>query len=143
MFFLLRMAFWLGLVLVLLPTGKNADDDKLPNVSTGAAVSAAAAAVSDMSQFCMRQPSACQVGGEAASVISHRAQAGARKIYHLITDKKSADQTGSITRDGTADFAAKSLDTLRPADREIEWRNLPAAATVPAARPDQPTSARS
>jgi len=132
MFFLLRVAFWLGLVLVLLPTGKNADDDKLPKVSTGEAVSAAAAAVSDMSQFCARQPAACQVGGEAANVIGHRAQAGARKIYHLITDKKNADQTGSINRAGTMHFAAASQNTLSAADREIEWRSLPAAATVPA-----------
>src|SRR5579885_2645033 len=96
MFFLIRMAFWLGLVLVLLPTGKTTDDGKLPQVSTGDAVSAAAAAVSDMSQFCVRQPAACEVGDKAATVIGHRAQAGARKIYQMITDRKNPDQTGSI-----------------------------------------------
>ena len=132
MFFLLRMAFWLGLVLVLLPTGKSTDDDKLPQVSTGDAVSAAAAAVSDMSQFCVRQPAACQIGDKAATVIGHRAQAGARKIYQMITDKKNPDQTGSIG--GVEDAAAApSQDTLSAADREIGWLPPQPPATMPAA----------
>src|SRR5262249_54029931 len=120
MFFLIRMAFWLGLVLVLLPTGKSTDDDKLPQVSTGDAVSAAAAAVSDVSQFCTRQPAACEVGGQAATVIGHRAQAGARKIYQMITDKKNPDQTGSIGHSAD-ETVSPSQDTLTTADRDIAW----------------------
>ena len=49
MFFLLRMAFWLGLVLVLLPRDKTPELEKLPQVGASEAVSAATAAVSDMS----------------------------------------------------------------------------------------------
>ncbi|MGJ5044470.1 MULTISPECIES: DUF5330 domain-containing protein [unclassified Bradyrhizobium] len=90
MFFLLRMAFWLGLVLVLLPREKSPDADKLPQINAHEAVQAATAAVSDMSQFCKRQPQACEVGGQAATVIGHRAQEGARKIYQIITDKSDA-----------------------------------------------------
>src|SRR5579863_3677369 len=96
MFFLLRMAFWLGLVLVLLPRDRTAESDKAPQLSASEAVSAASAAVSDMSQFCKRQPAACDVGGQAATVIGHRAQAGARKLYQIITDKRPSDHTGSI-----------------------------------------------
>src|SRR5258707_11675256 len=73
MFFLLRMAFWLGLVLVLLPREKTPESDKLPQLGASEAVSAATAAVSDMSQFCKRQPAACEVGGQAATVIGQRA----------------------------------------------------------------------
>ena len=69
MFFLLRMAFWLGLVLVLLPREKTPESEKLPQVGASEAVSAATAAVSDMGQFCKRQPAACEVGGQAATVI--------------------------------------------------------------------------
>ena len=90
MFFLLRMAFWLGLVLVLLPRDKTPESDKLPQIGASEAVSAATAAVSDMSQFCKRQPAACEVGGQAATAIGQRAQAGARKLYQIITDKKRA-----------------------------------------------------
>lgn len=91
MFFLLRMAFWLGLVLVLLPRAKTPESDKLPQISVSEAVHAATAAVSDMSQFCKRQPQACEVGSQAATVIGVRAQDGARKIYDSITEKQSAE----------------------------------------------------
>ena len=96
MFFLLRMAFWFGLVLVLLPRDKTPKRTSCRRSEPREAVSAATAAVSDMSQFCKRQPAACEVGGQAATVIGHRAQAGARKIYQIITDKKMPDHTGSI-----------------------------------------------
>jgi hypothetical protein len=87
MFFLLRMAFWIGLVLVLLPRDKTPDSDKGPQVNAGDAVLAATAAVSDMSQFCNRQPAACAVGGEAASVVGARAQAGAKKVMEFFAER--------------------------------------------------------
>jgi hypothetical protein len=144
MFFLLRMAFWLGLVLVLLPREKTPESEKLPQISVSDAVTAASAAVSDMSQFCKRLPQACEVGGQAATVIGVRAQEGARKIYQSITDKpdakadkpdkksdadkKSPDHTGSIGGEGTLDAAqaeTAARDTLTPDDLAVEWRGLP------------------
>jgi hypothetical protein len=129
MFFLLRMAFWVGLVLVLLPRDKTPESDKQPQLGASEAVSAATAAVSDMSQFCKRQPAACEVGGQAATVIGQRAQAGARKLYQIITDKRAPDHTGSIGRIESAD--ASSLegaprDTLTPDDMQVEWQAPPA-----------------
>jgi len=128
MFFLLRMAFWLGLVLVLLPREKTPESEKLPQVGASEAVSAATAAVSDMSQFCKRQPAACEVGGQAATVIGHRAQEGARKLYQIITDKRPPDHTGSIGGADNADTqlaAAAPRDTLTPEDLQAEWRGVP------------------
>src|SRR5215470_16143823 len=87
MWFLLRMTFWLGLVLVLLPRDKTPDSDKLPQIGASEAVQAATAALSDMSQFCKRQPAACEVGGQAATVLGQRAADGARKVYGIVTDK--------------------------------------------------------
>ena len=124
MFFLLRMAFWLGLVLVLLPREKTPESDKVPQVGASEAVSAATAAVSDMGQFCKRQPTACEVGGQAATVIGQRAQDGARKIYKIITDKKP-DHTSSIDTadDAEAVVAAQPpADALTEDDIAIEWR---------------------
>jgi Family of unknown function (DUF5330) len=128
MFFLLRMAFWLGLVLVLLPRDKTPESDKLPQLGASEAVSAATAAVSDMSQFCKRQPAACEVGGQAAVVIGQRAQAGARKLYQIITDKRAPEHTGSIDVPSTDRHTSSTAlqDTLTPDDLEAEWR-LPAA----------------
>lgn len=132
MFFLLRMTFWLGLVLVLLPREKTPESDKLPQIGASEAVHAATAAVSDMGQFCKRQPTACEVGGQAATVIGQRAQDGARKLYQIITDKKAdkkaPDHTGSI---GAGDDAAATLaevsprDTLTPDDLAAAWRVTP------------------
>jgi hypothetical protein len=129
MFFLLRMAFWLGLVLVLLPRDRTPESDKLPQLGASEAVSAASAAVSDMSQFCKRQPAACEVGGQAAAVLTHRAQDGARKLYQIITDKRSSDHTGSIGEVEDADASPAEMaprDTLTPDDLATEWRAPPA-----------------
>jgi hypothetical protein len=128
MFFLLRMAFWLGLVLVLLPREKTPESDKLPQLGASEAVSAATAAVSDMSQFCKRQPAACEVGGQAATVIGQRAQAGARKLYQIITDKRASDHTGSIGVENAGASVAEAAprETLRPEDLVAEWRAPPA-----------------
>jgi hypothetical protein len=120
MFFLLRMAFWLGLVLVLLPREKTPESDKVPQIGASEAVSAATAAVSDMGQFCKRQPTACEVGGQAATAIGQRAQDGARKIYKIITDKKP-DHTSSIDPADEA-TAASPTDVLTEEDMAIEWR---------------------
>ena len=141
MFFLLRMAFWLGLVLVLLPTEKTPESDKVPQIGASEAISAATAAVSDMSQFCKRQPAACEVGGQAATAIGQRAQDGARQVYKIITDKKpdqpsvqpnapaapakKPDHTSSIETAGdaeTAAAAAPARDALTEDDASIEWQ---------------------
>src|ERR1700759_1902590 len=113
MFFLLRMAFWLGLVLVLLPREKTPESEKLPQIGASQAVQAATAAVSDMSQFCKRQPQACEVGGQAAEVIGQRAEDGARKLYKIITDKRAPDHTVSI---GAVDDADSSPGDMAPRD---------------------------
>ena len=128
------MAFWLGLVLVLLPREKTPESDKAPQIGATEAASAAGAAISDMSQFCKRQPQACEVGGQAATAIGQRAQDGARQLYKIITDKKpdqpgvqpnspakKPDHTSSI--DAEAVVAADSpADALTNDDMAIEWR---------------------
>ena len=141
--FLLRITFWLGLVLVLLPRDKTPESEKVPQVGAAEAVQAATAAVSDMTQFCKRQPAACEVGGQAATMIGQRAQDGARKLYQIINDKKehitnekndkndkkAPDHTGSIAMAGEGDSAAGQAprDTLTQDDLALEWRGPEAA----------------
>ena len=76
-----------------------------------------------MTQFCKRQPAACEVGGQAATVIGQRAQDGARKLYQIITDKRAPDHTGSIGGVDNTDAAPR--DTLTPDDLQVEWRGAP------------------
>jgi Family of unknown function (DUF5330) len=100
-------------------------------------VQAVTSAVSDMGQFCKRQPQACDVGGQAATVIGARAQEGARKLYRSITDKKpdgdkksegdkkAPDHTGSIGGPNEADPSTAEIaprETLTPADLAVAWR---------------------
>jgi hypothetical protein len=123
MFFLLRTAFWLSIVLILLPSGGGQAPRESAPIGAIDAVSAAGAAVSDMSQFCERQPDACVVGAQAAAVLGQRAQAGAKMVYEFINEKMIQNETGSIKSQAVAAHGGKaSQHTLRPADLKPVWR---------------------
>ena len=123
MFFLIRAAFWLSIVILLLPTGSQ-QQKSVPTIETAEAVSAASAAVSDMRQFCARQPEACTVGSQAAVAFGYKAQAGAKMLYDFLTDALAPTETGSITPAGAhkREATAKSRDTLLPGDIAPVWR---------------------
>lgn len=89
MFFLLRMAFWLGVVCVLLPSLGSKSDAPEAQIDPVQAVTLASAAVSDARGFCERQPEACEVGGKVAVAIGHKAEAGARTLFEFISNKLS------------------------------------------------------
>ena len=111
MFFLLRMAFWLSIVLILLPTGTS---QQVPANSVGAtdAISAASATVGDLRQFCTRQPDACTVGSHVATELGYKAQAGAKMLYEFLSDsmatkdggKNGGSPTGTVSHFGKADL---------------------------------------
>ena len=110
--FLLRIAFWLGVVLVLLPSAGTESTPKV-QVGTVEAVSAARAAVGDLRSFCDRQPEACTVGSQAAVAIGHRAQAGAKMLYEFLNE-----QLGPQASDAVGSTGKASQQTLRPTDLE-------------------------
>lgn len=129
MFFLIRMAFWLSVVLVLLPSGGGAKQTaSAPRAEIGAieAVSVASATVSDMRQFCTRQPEACALGSQAAVAFGQRAQAGAKMVYELINEHATARDTGAMATKGAkpaVTLAAKSSqNTLTALDLAPAWR---------------------
>jgi hypothetical protein len=133
MMFLLRIAFWLTIVLVLLPSGKS-EPVGGPQVAAGDAMSAATAALSDLGQFCARQPDACTVGSQAVTVLGHRAQTGAKMVFDFFTERKAATavETGQRAPSASAHSVVvhSSQDTLMAADLTVPWRE-------PAARRDQ------
>jgi len=92
MMFLLKAAFWLGLVLVLLPTGSKKQVDDTQPIKVAAAATAATAAVSDLTQFCTRQPESCAVGSQVATILAQRAQEGAIMVYEFIAERREAGQ---------------------------------------------------
>ena len=136
MFFLLRMTFWLGLMLVLLPFGATQRSSS-GEVSTTEAISAAAATVGDLRGFCGRQPDACAVGSQVASTLGYRAQAGAKILYQALTEAMAPRETGTVGGSVTKSLAGKSIteksaaerpsqSTLTPADLAPAWRGPPA-----------------
>jgi Family of unknown function (DUF5330) len=118
--FLLRVAFWLGVVLILLPSGGTQPLPK-SQVSAGEAFSAAKAAMSDMQQFCARQPAVCEVGSQTATTLGQRAQVGAKMLYEFLHERFGNEDTTTVQSTGTVP-AKPSQHTLRPADLTPPWR---------------------
>jgi hypothetical protein len=140
MFFLLRMAFWLGVVCVLLPGGtKPASGDA--NIDATQAMSLASAAVSDARGFCARQPDACVVGGKVATAIGHKAEDGARTIYSFIMAKlaeKSAPADNTVAATGQTSGQSTGKGTLTASDVQPTWHAsvpLPPRREARAGRP--------
>jgi hypothetical protein len=133
MFFLIRMALFFGVILVLLPSG-GSKQNAASGTQVGAldAVSAASATFSDMRQFCTRQPQACAVGSQVTAMLGERAQAGARTVYDFISERAASHETapretapretGSIAARPTRPAAHSSQDTLTAADIAPPWR---------------------
>ncbi len=135
MFFLLRAAFWLTIVLALLPTGSSNTSARGPQV--GEAISAAGATVSDLRHFCLRQPEACEVGSQMAAMVGQRAQAGAKLVYDLFNEHSGPSETGSLSGANRlrpkADFGgqepepaatpAPGIAKSAPSDRAPTWHS--------------------
>ena len=84
MFFLLRTAFWLTLVLAIVPLGSGEPSKVTEKVDPVSAFLAAQATVSDIGGFCSRNPRACETGGSALSAIGSQARDGARIVYEFL-----------------------------------------------------------
>jgi len=158
MFFLVRVAFWLTVVLVLLPSGSSQKGAQAAKFGTTDAVVAAGAAVSDMSNFCERQPAACEVGAQAAVAIGQRAQAGAMMVYEFINERvargsesgrggaqvEHGGETGSVSKVSVIPMrmvqtVPASQNTLTSSDLEPAWQGPPVRTeTVPLPRPRKP-----
>jgi Family of unknown function (DUF5330) len=126
MLFLLRTAFWLMIIVLLLPT-----DERQRSEVYGTAQ----AAVHDLATFCDRNPETCAKGKDAFGVLVQKAQFGARMVIDLINGDKGAGEGegGTLIQDpeqnsGT-DFPYEpsrlgsdgSQDTLNPDDRDEAW----------------------
>jgi|ERR1700691_1301690 hypothetical protein len=132
MFFLLRLAFWLSVVLLLLPSGGGQRNAATNNVSASQAISAASATVGDLRGFCARQPDACSIGSEVATTLGYRAQAGAKMLYDVLSEALAPQETAATHGDAAKQSAENpvteraSQSTLTPADLAPAWHGPPA-----------------
>ena len=123
--FLIRSAFWLTLVVLLVPikSGESADA-----VGIGDAVGVAQAAIHDLGGFCERNPGACETGSRLVAGIALKVQAGARWVYEQVEtqfgDEADANPETSPGVDATASgptVDAVSAGTLTASDLSAEW----------------------
>lgn len=139
MFFLLRMAFWLTVVCVLLPGSGPKTAAPEAQINATEAMTLAGAVMSDTRGFCERQPEACVVGGKVAVALGHKAEAGARTLYDFII-AKLGESTGSADKpaQSPAQQTNAQQGTLTPADLAPAWHGpipLPPRRAANGARP--------
>ena len=132
MLFLIRAAFWLMIIVLLLPTDAQQRSE---------VYGTAQAAVNDVSSFCDRNPETCARGKDAFAVFVQKAQFGARMLMDLIQNKTSggAEEPTPLQEMQGSDAAAfakpvsfdmsASQDTLTPEDREEAWSGPEPAGT--------------
>ncbi len=124
MMFLIRSAFWLMIIVLLLPT-----DEGQQNQVYGTAE----AAVKDVATFCDRNPETCVTGKNAFDVLVHKAEFGARILMGFIMERTGLGSDETASSETPATFApvsgfapasfdrSASQDTLNSEDREAAW----------------------
>ena len=104
--FLIRAAFWLSLVVLLLPADPRTGEAP-PSVSAIEALAAARTAVADISAFCDRNGEVCATGSTAFQVFAHKVRYGVH-----------------ILRDYFDDVPEDGPDTLQRDDVETPWHGF-------------------
>jgi hypothetical protein len=108
--FLLRAAFWLTIVVFLLPG--DPDTGEAPRVGAFQALSAVQATATDLSSFCRRNPDVCATGSAAVEILSEKFRNGARLIQNALDH-------------GDHQATAPPADTLTHDDIALPWRGAP------------------
>ncbi len=138
---ILRAAFFLSVIAVLAPSPPESEVEKA--LAGGEIVpsniellSAAGDTVSDLGQFCLRQPDVCKTANYMAARIEAKAKYSVRKLYEWASDtsvdevarlphsdQADADQltTGSTVKIASTDPQA-ARNTLKPEDLLPLWR---------------------
>ncbi len=129
MFFLLRLAFWIMLVCLLLP-GSHEDNRRL--------ISSAEQTVNDVRGFCQRNPQVCEDMRMSMTTLLTRFRSGAELLQTWLAEKSGEGEgNGSFTdrgtttrRPGRSDASPQPVtkwqDSLSSSDKQLPWRG-PAA----------------
>ena len=97
--FLIRTAFWLTIVVALIPVNAaDLGEDRRP-VTTLETLGAARALVSDLAGFCERNIQACDTGREVFAQLGLKAKTGLRYVATYIEDEQTTAQADAGTSD--------------------------------------------
>ena len=113
--FLIRTAFWLSLLILILPTDKHEQRVVYSNAES---------AVKDLGKFCTRNPEVCEASKQIAYKFGEKAQFGARMVMDFIQEKAgSGDQAAaSGNPDRRPSLVRKnSQNTLTNEDLRPAW----------------------
>ena len=133
MWFLVRMVLWLSLIIALLPISPLRNETSAPEVGAVNSLSAASATISDLRQFCVRQPNACAAGSEAIAQFVQKAETGAKLLYQFLNERKVKDKLPiSMKRPDRSSTGRLSSSTLTPTDLAVSWRGPQASAEAEA-----------
>lgn len=132
--FFIKAAFWLTVVVLLLPA-EPSRQGQTAQVSPLEALGAAQAAVEDASGFCERNPDACTIGSQAFQTFGEKAQYGAKLLYEFLAARFSDDATPTAT--GSIQTPHKpGRHTLTQSDLEPAWTGAePTYVPLPPKRP--------
>jgi hypothetical protein len=119
--FFIRMAFWLGLVVLVMPTEEH---------QQARVYNAATAAVERAATFCDRNPKTCATGGQLWATFLKKAEFGARLAVDLISKSGRDDAASPSVQPAKAEPRGRRVEqgTLVPADLDPSWRGQTARA---------------
>jgi hypothetical protein len=109
--FLLRTVFWLTVIILLLPSDPDAGPEA-PQVTLVDALDAVRATITDLSQFCVRNPELCETGETVIQVVADKARYGIEQLQIYL------------------DQDAVGENTLTAEDAGIPWQGSASAPMV-------------
>lgn len=95
--FLVRMAFWFSLVLLVLPLDAGDSTTDAPSVGAIQAFLAAREAVGDVTGICERKPEVCETGKSALHTVGVRAREAARIAFEMLDENFGEPDTATMT----------------------------------------------
>ena len=115
--FLIRVGFWVGLAVLLLPTDER---------QQARLYSTAVTTVERVTTFCDRNAQACAAGAELWAIFVKKAEFGARMAIDLVSMSGRQDEDAASLRTQPASVKGKpapaARGTLTPADLTPAWR---------------------
>jgi hypothetical protein len=125
--FLLRIIFCLVVVIMLIPTGhqreNNLASDENKDLSVNGAIGAATATVSDMAGFCDRNQQTCKIGSAAFELFLAKAENGARLALEAFSGSEDpSPENNNRSHEIHLDRNTPNVGTLRESDLKPTWR---------------------
>ena len=113
--FLIRTAFWLSLLILILPTDGQKQQVIYGNTE---------AAVKDIRNFCARNPDVCEASKNAAYTFSQKAKFGAKMLMDFVQKKTGDANFQPVSQSGNrrpSFFRRDTQSTLTAEDMQPAW----------------------